>query len=808
MVVLTKAVRTYQGQPQTSQISKQAMTVASQLPPQHSNTNNQWNNARNLQQNDERYSHSANSPRIRDMQPNPSQDGRSSRNLFNNEEENSFTNNEKSQNKRFQQSHGFHQEIDPYHLKDDEISHHQPKTSKISPTQSPLPRHPQEDSQMYKRQFLSPNAEPHGPPVQNQKPRRPIRLFTDSYDSAVDKHLEEKGEKRHGVSEKVPYRSPYDSPKAFIQEEASQEHSQWESGEISPLYPAKINRQQKILGPPEDEFRSPRQIQTGETFQSSPEQRSNLPSQSHFRSGFQYPKESPRSALNADKLINKDLNKQFKNNLNKGPSDGDDFDLNSRSLGRQSAPQSHNSYGMLESFTNEEDLRGRSQSNLQAPYPPTLQRPVLKMEDARTLPPNIGRSVPTTFRPHNIPHQRPKSEEYISLYTSEYSDGKNPISTQSIQSPKNSFRNSEGNSNAHKYHERMNQPREFDSDYLSEQPPVSHRTSQDTDPTFPLTPADHRIKKNHERFEHPHKVPSEYSDDDVTSYRQTNRNPINTYTQSLKDDQTHKYLETPRQSQDLHSKYLDENTPSSNGNPKNSYARQLSDKQNERHRDPPNYPEEALNYGGLPLNQKINPQISQQELMLSSLKGQQAEFQGYSVDKNNPQPDKYYPSQNYNNPNSRVKSDKSLDEANSFHNPGSPLKEQKPRELYPEPDSRLPTEQQRRYIRQQRSSKTDNVQQIPLSSEENVQTIKRYSVEQVKPRNVTARNQAQDHIIGMGSETELDAEPADNDDVFDDEEKHDGFLDMGAYTDKQGSFGWYADFPVGRGHDKVSYSSS
>ncbi|GIY62787.1 hypothetical protein CEXT_5751 [Caerostris extrusa] len=78
---MTKAVRTYQGQPQTSQISKQAMTVASQLP-QHSNTNNRWNNARNLQQNDERYSHSVNSPRIRDMQPDSSQDGRSSRNLL------------------------------------------------------------------------------------------------------------------------------------------------------------------------------------------------------------------------------------------------------------------------------------------------------------------------------------------------------------------------------------------------------------------------------------------------------------------------------------------------------------------------------------------------------------------------------------------------------------------------------------------------------------------------------------------------------------------------------------------------------
>ncbi|GIY62785.1 hypothetical protein CEXT_5741 [Caerostris extrusa] len=511
---------------------------------------------------------------------------------------------------------------------------------------------------MYKRQFLSPNAEPHGPPVQNQKPRRPIRLFTDSYDSAVDKHLEEKGEKRHGVSEKFLIVHHMILQKAFIQEEASQEHSQWESGEISPLYPAKINRQQQILGPPEDEFRSPRQIQTGETFSSSPEQQSNLPSQSHFRNGFQYPKESPRSALNADKLINKDLNKQFKNNFNKGPSDGDDFDLNSRPLGRQSAPQSQNSYGMLESFNNEEDLRGRSQSNLQAPYPPTLQRPVLKMEDARTLPQIL----------------EDQSQLHLDRTTFHTND----------QNQRNIFHY-----------------------YLSEQPPVSHRASQDTDPAFPLTPADHRNKKNHERFEHPHKVSSKYPDDDITSYRQTNRNPINTYTQSLKDDQTHKYIESPH-------------------------------KQNERHRDLPNYPEEALNYGGLPLNQKINPQISQQESMLSSLKGQQAEFQGYSVDKNNPQPDKYYPSQNYDHPNSRVK----------------------------------------------------------------------HSVEQVKPRNVTARNQAQDHIIGMGSETELDAEPADNDDVFDDEEKHDGFLDMGAYTDKQGSFGWYADFPVGRGHDKVSYSSS
>lgn len=39
-------------------------------------------------------------------------------------------------------------------------------------------------------------------------------------------------------------------------------------------------------------------------------------------------------------------------------------------------------------------------------------------------------------------------------------------------------------------------------------------------------------------------------------------------------------------------------------------------------------------------------------------------------------------------------------------------------------------------------------------------------------------------------------------------QEHDGFLDMGAYADKLGSFGWYADFPVGKEHDKVTYSFS
>ncbi|XP_021002011.2 homeobox protein 2-like [Parasteatoda tepidariorum] len=40
------------------------------------------------------------------------------------------------------------------------------------------------------------------------------------------------------------------------------------------------------------------------------------------------------------------------------------------------------------------------------------------------------------------------------------------------------------------------------------------------------------------------------------------------------------------------------------------------------------------------------------------------------------------------------------------------------------------------------------------------------------------------------------------------QEDHDGFLDMGAYTDKNGSFGWYADFPVGKSHDKLTWSFS
>ncbi|XP_035206246.1 uncharacterized protein LOC118181268 [Stegodyphus dumicola] len=59
------------------------------------------------------------------------------------------------------------------------------------------------------------------------------------------------------------------------------------------------------------------------------------------------------------------------------------------------------------------------------------------------------------------------------------------------------------------------------------------------------------------------------------------------------------------------------------------------------------------------------------------------------------------------------------------------------------------------------------------------------------------------------AETEIDMQPApsENDAEFSQEE-HDGFLDMGAYTDKRGSFGWYADFPVGKGHDKLTYSFS
>lgn len=65
-------------------------------------------------------------------------------------------------------------------------------------------------------------------------------------------------------------------------------------------------------------------------------------------------------------------------------------------------------------------------------------------------------------------------------------------------------------------------------------------------------------------------------------------------------------------------------------------------------------------------------------------------------------------------------------------------------------------------------------------------------------------------IEGLGSDPEPDSETESEDDKdgVSEEEEHDGFLDMGAYSDKQGSFGWYADFPVGRGHDKVSYSSS
>ncbi|KAG8197831.1 hypothetical protein JTE90_020109 [Oedothorax gibbosus] len=59
----------------------------------------------------------------------------------------------------------------------------------------------------------------------------------------------------------------------------------------------------------------------------------------------------------------------------------------------------------------------------------------------------------------------------------------------------------------------------------------------------------------------------------------------------------------------------------------------------------------------------------------------------------------------------------------------------------------------------------------------------------------------------LDSDTESE-DTGDSEDGGDSEEAHSGFLDMGAYTDRLGSFGWYADFPVGRGHDKVSYSSS
>lgn len=57
-------------------------------------------------------------------------------------------------------------------------------------------------------------------------------------------------------------------------------------------------------------------------------------------------------------------------------------------------------------------------------------------------------------------------------------------------------------------------------------------------------------------------------------------------------------------------------------------------------------------------------------------------------------------------------------------------------------------------------------------------------------------------------ETKRDMQPAPSEADSQISEEHDGFLDMGAYTDKQGSFGWYADFPVGKEHDKVTYSFS
>ncbi|KAF8796064.1 hypothetical protein HNY73_000490 [Argiope bruennichi] len=352
--------------------------------------------------------------------------------------------------------------------------------------------------------------------------------------------------------------------------------------------------------------------------------------------------------------------------------------------------------------------------------------------------------------------------------------------------------------------------RELHMDYSNRQGSSYQQISQ---PQELSTHYSNRKGRNHQELPESQQLHAEYSGENVPNFHQPTHTNTNTQGQLPRDNFHLNYNEPPPQSQGLQQKYSDENLPTKNEASQTSkipYVRSFTEGRHLGKQESFQYLPENAELVDVSSNKKNNPSVPHSEMLPANKKGQQVAIGDYSVG-HSVHPEEYSSPHNFQDAPSRPRSNKRKGRLENL--PNNPLKEQVAGELYSEPDSRLPAVEHNTF-KKSRSSR-QRAAQRSLSPDQNIQNVpvKRSSEDDSTVKNLTfSATVERDHIVSMGSEQEPDSEPEpeerdDDDDDFG-EEQHDGFLDMGAYTDKQGSFGWYADFPVGRGHDKVSYSSS
>ncbi|GFU45348.1 hypothetical protein NPIL_595961 [Nephila pilipes] len=639
---------------------------------------------------------------------------------------------------------------------------------------------------------------------------------------------------------------PRESSKPSVQEDASQEHSRWYQSETSRPSEERNNHQQPLLQyhSPAEKHQAPRQNYMSEVFSNSPERQANANLDALFKQDFPSVQIPSLRVAELDEFLKENLQDTIQKSLNKDSLPRERLSSNSES-NRSPYPRLH------QPDANDKNFQDHSQRNFDDTSSRPLQRPFLKSIDDRNRPSAIGeisQRQPQSDEDENPPpfsnqkiligyrnknpeksfssqqvndnnnNYREKFHEHRGLH-SDYSNEQNPSSHQATQNNGIPFT---AQSPDGQYHEEFNNLRELHAGVSNKNVPISHQTIQDPSERFHqlrelqielmngnIPPSLQGVQNLRGGFDHLRELHTGYPHKDVPTSHRTNQNPSNSFPRPSKDL---KYREPSHHSPEAHLKYSNENGPVDSREliqrSKDSYALATALDSNPDSRESSR---EFSNQSGLSSQQKRNPLFTDSELTAPH---QQRDVPpDFSSAKSNLQSESYYPSENFDNGHSRkqgIKPNSPMGEHFQASGHRSQIQPPKTSQI----SSRLPTEQQRKFLKEH-SAKRNNKGHA-LSSQENVRSVhvERYTNDQraAKNRTTSARNQS-DNLIGMESETEPDSEPAEEaeplekDDVFDDDE-HDGFLDMGAYTDKKGSFGWYADFPVGRGHDKVSYSSS
>ncbi|GFV18446.1 uncharacterized protein TNCV_4468821 [Trichonephila clavipes] len=798
--------------------------------PRSPNSNNRnWNEAPNFKTGSHNFEPSMTRTIRPAFQRNSNQEDTPVRNLFNNEREEIFGNSERDARKPLQRSNEYDQKLQQPYFKNGANDHHN-LNNKRSP-------HDQIDS----REFSDPNVNYREEPF--KKALKPIHLFPDQYNLAVEKHLKEK----QGRHQNVEYQSD-ESTKPSAREEASQEHSHWYEGETSRPSGARNIHQQPIsvYQHSAEKHQTPRQSYTDEI----PQRQSKANIGEIFKPDLPDIKIPSLRVAELDEFLQENLRDTLEKNIHKDyiPRERSPFNSESQRSNKSPYPQSQPHDASNKNF------RDHSQHGFNSPPSRPLLRPFLKSVNDRNHPSDIEgmrQRVPQSEEDENPPpfsnekilvtHRNVHPERFSNQQVndnndnyrenhplhrrlpSDYSNEQNPSSHRAVQNSGSSFTEPSAEGQRIKHHEKFNSLPELPLGLSNENSPTSHLTIQDPSERFHqlrelqfdlmngnIPPALQTIHSSRERFENLRELRTELSHQNEPVSHRTNQNPSNSFIKPSKDL---KYPELSHRSPEAYLKYPNENDPVDSQEliqrPRDSYARELPFNPNsDLQQSPPEFSKQR----GPSLHQKRNPLFTDSDLVEPHQ--QQGAPHDFSPVKTNPLPERYYPSEDFDDVPSRKQVNKPNGRMEKrFQVSGNQLQIQTPKTS--QISSRLPTEQQRKFLKEH-STKRNNKGHA-LSSEENVRSVQleRYVDDQKVPRNrTTSARTPSDNLIGMGSETEPDAEPSDeaeqlekDDDVFS-EEQHDGFLDMGAYTDKKGSFGWYADFPVGRGHDKVSYSSS